>query len=579
MQQFFQSGPKQQTMDGKLTQSNSFKHAIEESMIKRDQLNEHMENMQRENLTYNDYLANQQMNQVLNQNLNQEFLIHNNGINSNQQQVYHNNVNMIDISEKSKSQTMTNSTIPYMPMQTGPRHIHPSLMEFSQMIEKEEKPKEEQQQEPQMESVFKDIIDVMENQDDERIKNSEFLKFVKNLQTGNIKLNEKDNNIVGKEGEKIENLNEYYHQNPINYQNNMEKLMEKFQDTGLQDEIEEEMKDSMDIFNNFNFQDLMGNQVSKGLNFEKENKYLEAKDDIDLLELARQLYRENKSIEAKLALEAECQRNRENADAWVLLGRIHSDFDNDDKAAACLLTANEVDPFNIEALHALGISCTNSFEEFQAMIYLLEWIKIHPLYSKFFDKSNPMLDYKRIQAEQRSQTDEDHYSKVSRLEELKQEFYRATISLMEHVAQNSKPDTDLYLALGISNFIPHSYDKSINYFRKAVEINPKDYNCWNKLGAILAHSKLHIEAINAYRKALEFKPDYLRCWANLGIAYFNMDNNQEAINCYLTALKLDRDNPNVWSYLNSVFMHTNNIEDSKLTYSRDIETLCRKYKI
>lgn len=577
MQQFFQSGPKQQTMDGKLTQSNSFKHAIEESMNKRDQLNEHMENMQRENLSYNDYLANQQMNQVLNQNLNQEFLKHNTVLNT-QQPTQLNNQNIIDISEKQKSQPMV-SPMQYMPMHTGPRQIHPSLMEFSNMIQKEEKPKEDQQQEPQMEGVFKDIIDIMETQDDERLQNSEFLKFVKNLHNGNIKLNEKENNLVGKKGEKIENLEDYYSKNPINYQSNMNNLMEKFKDTNLQEELEEEMKDSMDIFNNINFQDLMGNQANKGLAFKQENKYLETKEETDLVELARQLLRENKTQEALLALEAECQRNRENADAWVLLGRIHSDFDDDDKAAACLLTANEVDPFNIEALHALGISCTNSFEEFQAMIYLLEWIKIHPLYSKYFDKSNPMLDYKKIQAEQRNQSDEDHYSKVSRLEELKKEFYWATIQLMEHIALNSKPDTDLYLALGISNFIPHDYQKSINYFRKAVEINPKDYNCWNKLGAILAHSKLHLEAINAYRKAIEFKPDYLRCWANLGIAYFNMDNYDQAISCYLTALKLDKDNPNVWSYLNSVFMHTNNMEDSQLTYSRDINTLCMKYKI
>ena len=76
----------------------------------------------------------------------------------------------------------------------------------------------------------------MENQDDDRMKNSEFLKFMKQLNTGEIKLNEKMNKIDGEINsmkkdnfmnnknvtDKIENFDEII--NNMNYDNYLNQM-------------------------------------------------------------------------------------------------------------------------------------------------------------------------------------------------------------------------------------------------------------------------------------------------------------------------------------------------------------------
>ena len=54
--------------------------------------------------------------------------------------------------------------------------------------------------------------------------------------------------------------------------------------------------------------------------------------------------------------------------------------------------------------------------------------------------------------------------------------------------------------------------------RSALEMRPKDYSLWNKLGATQANSSRSQEAIAAYQRALDLKPNYMRAWTNMGIA-------------------------------------------------------------
>jgi len=153
------------------------------------------------------------------------------------------------------------------------------------------------------------------------------------------------------------------------------------------------------------------------------------------------------------------------------------------------------------------------------------------------------------------------------------------LNLLENIALKANSDSDLWIALGIGHFIPNHNERAIQCFRKAVEINPNDYNAWNKLGAILAHSKLHKDSLNAYKKALELKPDYVRCWSNLGIAYSNLDMYEDSIKSYLTALKVFPNVPHIWSYLKSVLVYANRTDLQHLTYTRSLNELCNAFGV
>jgi len=294
----------------------------------------------------------------------------------------------------------------------------------------------------------------------------------------------------------------------------------------------------------------------------------------DTIKEAKEFSEKGDMMNARYVLEAETQENPDNAEAWVQLGKLHTENDRDDLAIQCFLKAVEVDPFSADALLNLGISCTNEFDEFDAMIHLKNYLKMHHSYNKYLDNNNPFLNYEMIRQEMMNdRDDEDYYSKSLRIEGLKQNFYKEVVSSMETAALNEKGDSDLWIALGISHFIHHQNDKAIDCFRKAVEINPNDYNAWNKLGAILAHSKMNEEAINTYMKALSLKPNYPRCLANLGIAYFNVDNYDQSMKAFLNAVNIFKDISNVWSYMGSVLIAQHKENLYHLIQSRNLEEL------
>lgn len=647
MNQLFGNGPKQVSADGKLTKLSSFHQTVDQGMFKEGQLKEQMEHYNQNRLTYQDYMRMQQQ-QPITDDLNfiQTNPMNNNlGMNDYWKQMSHtnqmnnveNSFDKMKLQEKNTQNTVLNNNInnnmnnnmmnhmynpmmmnnPYM-MNQG-RAIHPSLLEFNQFLDKnkitphlnldnnqktketENKENTENNDQEQMENVYQDIINVMENQEDDRMQNSHFLNFIKKLNTGEIKLNEKSNTIDG----------------------NLDELKKEQDHYGNNQEINDKLNSFDDLFKNMNVDDYYKQSAQQSMYLQnnpyldkdsQENKEIKDKN-LDRVELAKQYLKENKTNTARQLLEAEVKEFRDNSEAWVLLGKIHSDLDNDNLAANCLLIGKEVDPFNVDCLFALGVSCTNCFEEFDAMKYLLEYIKLHPVYSKVITKNDPRYDYKLLEKEiekvnninvnvnsdnvnmdydkeydntnfnmeefmkqnnnSNNFNDNNYLESRRKVEDMKLNFFNTIVDLFNQIANNNNivKNEDFYLAFGIASFIPHQNDLSIKMFRKAVEINPNDYNCWNKLGAILAHSKMHENAIECYKKAISLKKDYLRCWANMGIAYNNLDDYDNAKNSFIEALKIDRNNDDVWAYLRSIYSRVNNDNLVELTYKKDLDSI------
>merc|ERR1719221_448933 len=112
----------------------------------------------------------------------------------------------------------------------------------------------------------------------------------------------------------------------------------------------------------------------KDYEFSKDNQYL---DSDDPLAEAMRLLAEGKDREALLALEAEVQRNPESSEGWRQLGQLYAELDQDVEAIQCLRRGHEVDPYNLDSLLALGVSCTNELDQLLALQYLRRWIENH----------------------------------------------------------------------------------------------------------------------------------------------------------------------------------------------------------
>lgn len=586
MNNLFQGGPKQQGIDGNLSNANPLKNAIDNMAMNQAQQNERMEHMAQRPTSYADMkLENAFNNMDINQPMMHQPNMHMNMNNINMEKQLDNN--LIDINainqqqqnnfnQNQNQQNFSQQNIPYggMNMMGGMPQIHPMLMDFNKNLQQEQnnlnktEEKENENKQETNNNIFKDIIEVMESQDDERHHSSEFLKFIKKLDNGDIKLNQEANDIE-------------VHNKEINVENQLKNEGENI-DINEEKKLEEMWNRLESNLNDIDYNMEYGNQEANLTErlFLGENKFLTNKTDGDLIDMAKAFIEKGDNQSARMALEAEVSKNNDNAEAWLNLGKMHTENDRDDLAMQCFLKANEADPFNGEALLALGISCTNEFDEFDAMVHIANWMKLHTAYNKFFDKENPVLNYDMIRFEmENDRPDEDYYAKAIRIQNLKSNFYNEMGNLMEIILNENPKDLDLLIAMGISNFIQHNNDKAIINFRRAVDNFPNDYTAWNKLGAILAHSNMNEEAIHTYKKAIGLKSNFPRCWANMGLAFFNLKNYDEATRCFLTALKGNKDIDHVWSYLNSVLIAQDKTKLSELVYNRNLDELLKIFGV
>ena len=111
--------------------------------------------------------------------------------------------------------------------------------------------------------------------------------------------------------------------------------------------------------------------------FDENNPYIEHE---DAYKLACELNEDLKVHDAILALQAHLQKHPDHAQSWRLLGQLYQENDEDDKAIAYFQKAYDLDPYDLESLLCLGVSCTNELQESVAMGHLLNWLKYNPEY-------------------------------------------------------------------------------------------------------------------------------------------------------------------------------------------------------
>lgn len=256
-------------------------------------------------------------------------------------------------------------------------------------------------------------------------------------------------------------------------------------------------------------------------------------DNLESWSLANNFYRNGEINQAILALEATLQNDPENAEAWALLGTCHAENDDDRIAIICLMKARECDPYNLDALLALGTSYVNELNPIGAVDALQSWIIHNPRFQG--------LSIKR-----------DEYSDGTAMDDAMQ--------LMLEALEWVPNDPDVLVLLGVLYNVSRDYDSASECFMKALEQRPNDYCLWNKLGATLANSERSIEAIPYYAKALQARPSFVRGWLNLGISYANLNQYEDSANSYIMALRYNSNAEHIWGYLRTVFASMNRFD-------------------
>lgn len=151
------------------------------------------------------------------------------------------------------------------------------------------------------------------------------------------------------------------------------------------------------------------------------------------------------------------------------MGQLFQENDQDEHAILSFRAAHEADPYDLDSLLCLGVSCTNELDDREACKHLQDWLKYHP-------------DFSMLPGVQDTEMN---------LEDILRTY---------EVAHSKMPgDTNVLLALGVLQFIKREYDNAAVCFGKAIKENPTEHNLWNKYGAALSNNMKPQEAIEAYQ--------------------------------------------------------------------------------
>lgn len=237
--------------------------------------------------------------------------------------------------------------------------------------------------------------------------------------------------------------------------------------------------------------------------------------------------------EAIYSFEMELQYgNPDNATAWRMLGRCHAENDMDQQAILCLEQAVERDPYSPDALLALGVSYVNELNHERALENLRQWITHNPIFVGM-ELENDIYG---------ATVTDNARGEVSVFDNVQRLLLRALDFAPSEAA-------NVLEALGVVYNVSRDYEAAVDAFRRAIDLRPRDYQLWNKLGATLANSNRSEEALPSYHNALRLKPKYARAWLNMAISHSNLHNYDEAARCYLQTLSLNPSALHCWSYL------------------------------
>lgn len=233
--------------------------------------------------------------------------------------------------------------------------------------------------------------------------------------------------------------------------------------------------------------------------------------------------------DAVLALEAACQKDPDNVQAWFKLGTTQAENEKDELAIRALNKARHLAPTNLDVYQALAVSHTNESNFTQALQSMRSWIVNHPAYA-----SLPAAVKADAGAALMAPEDDDTYS--SAFLAVSPTEHREVILLYQAAHEINPRDLDVVVGLGVLKHLGHDYDAASEYFRQAVAIRPDDPKLWNKLGATLANGQRNREAIAAYERALDINPGYVRSRYNMGIALSNLGEHKQAARHFLRAI-------------------------------------------
>jgi tetratricopeptide (TPR) repeat protein len=131
--------------------------------------------------------------------------------------------------------------------------------------------------------------------------------------------------------------------------------------------------------------------------------------------------------------------------------------------------------------------------------------------------------------------------------------------------------TEAYYNRGIVFTNENNYDRAIQDYSKAIELNPNYTEAYNNRGNIFKNNKNYDRALEDYNKAIELNPKLTEAYNNRGVVFINKNRNADAISDFNKAIELNPKLTEAYNNRGIVFINENKNSEAISDVNKAIE--------
>lgn len=129
----------------------------------------------------------------------------------------------------------------------------------------------------------------------------------------------------------------------------------------------------------------------------------------------------------------------------------------------------------------------------------------------------------------------------------------------------------LYYNTGLFLFGSHQYEKAIQGFEVALEVNPNSFDSWYFLGLIYSTESNLEKALKCHENALQINSNLEMVWRSMGTIYSIKGEYDESVKCYKEALKIKEDDPWTLICYGNAWMEKMSYDNAYNCYKKALE--------
>jgi len=124
---------------------------------------------------------------------------------------------------------------------------------------------------------------------------------------------------------------------------------------------------------------------------------------------------------------------------------------------------------------------------------------------------------------------------------------------------------------GVMAYHNGQYERALELFKKALEIDPSFTEAYNNLGLTCTETNQEEKATEAFRKAIELSPELSAAYNNLGYVFYRLGSYEEAIEMYNEAIGRSKDSSSAYTNLGNAYYKLDRVEDAVDAWKRALE--------